>query len=504
MTEMKKILLLTLILAMLMTALATAEQSPVTFADLIADLVEAYKNPSDSALLKIDADVEALQDEVAASIAEHWKAVYLDPDYRLLIHGQDDPALLQIPNNGQDHAIVILGYELLDGEMTDELKGRCEAGAAVAKAYPASVLVCTGGATGENNPDQHTEAGLMKDYLVQTCGLDADRILTDDRALTTTENALNTFVIMQEQGIHTMTIVTSSYHQRRGQTLYNAVSAQYKKAHDYPIGIIGNYNLDIEPSLDIYRMDEVMAAFQLGTILELPEEENAALSASLSKYMPARPSRNPHDRILGLVSGRFAVTELKIGEAAAMEGDEKTCLIRAFDIEGKGRLCLLELQSAAGTTYVGVFAPTEADAPLFIYDCTLSGEDQTLLLELYDTAPSAVASDALLACREKYAALPAYEKEPSWSDALLLPASDSKKGSGIRRDMDGYLLDYSEAYLDLLQQSEACGRAAKTEANRAVAHGFLEKGGIAVDGLRDMLSEAELEKLVCGYMFCCE
>ena len=257
------------------------------------DLVEAYESPTDSSLLKIDADVESLQDEIAASIAGYWKTVYLDPDYQLLIYGKDDPIRLQIPENGRDHAIVILGYELLNGEMTDELKGRCEAGAAVAKAYPASMLVCTGGVTGENNPDQHTEAGLMKDYLVRTCGLDAGRILTDDRALTTVNNTLNSFAIMQAKGIRTMTIVTSSYHQRRGQTLYNAVGAQYKKEHSYLIGMIGNYSFETEPTTDFYRMDEVMAAFQLGIVLNLPEEETAAISASLSKYMPARPTQKP-------------------------------------------------------------------------------------------------------------------------------------------------------------------------------------------------------------------
>ena len=292
MKQMKKLLLMLLVLATLMSTPAAAEESPATFANLILDLVAAYESPSDSSLLKIDADAEALQDEVAASIVGHWKAVYLNPDYQLLLYGKDDPALLQIPENGQDHAIVILGYELLDGEMTDELKGRCEAGAAVANAYPASVIVCTGGATGENNPDQHTEAGLMKEYLVQTCGLDAARILTDDRSLTTAQNALNTFVILQAQGIHTMTIVTSSYHQRRGQVLYNAVSAQYKKAHAYPISIIGNYNFDIEPSSVSYRKDHLLTAFQLGIILNLPEEEIAAISAvlALRTYMLAMPA----------------------------------------------------------------------------------------------------------------------------------------------------------------------------------------------------------------------
>ena len=103
---MRTVLMIMLVLAMLTNTLAVGEQSPVTFAKLITDLVDAYENPSDDSLLLIDADVDALQDEVASSVADHWKAVYLDPDYQLLIHGKDDPAILTIPENGEGHAIV--------------------------------------------------------------------------------------------------------------------------------------------------------------------------------------------------------------------------------------------------------------------------------------------------------------------------------------------------------------------------------------------------------------
>ena len=104
------------------------------------------------------------------------------------------------------HAFVVLGFELADGEMTDELKARCEAAAAAAKAFPDSSLICSGGATGENNPEGHTEAGLMKDYLTEQCGIAADRILTDEYAMTTAENALNTFAILKAQGIGVFTV----------------------------------------------------------------------------------------------------------------------------------------------------------------------------------------------------------------------------------------------------------------------------------------------------------
>ncbi len=244
----------------------------VSLGTLLVDLVKAYENPAPDDLQRIDADAEALQNEVAATAAEQWKKVYLDPEYRLLLDGTDDPMQLEIPDDSA-HAFVVLGYELENGQMTDELKGRCNAAASAAKAFPNSILVCTGGATGKNNPENHTEAGLMKDYLANECGIDPERVFTDERAMTTAENALNTYVILKEQDIQTMTIITSSYHQRWGQVLYCAVGEQYNQESGYSAEIIGNYCYDVEPSVPMYEMDDRIAAWQLAMILGMPEEE---------------------------------------------------------------------------------------------------------------------------------------------------------------------------------------------------------------------------------------
>ena len=240
----------------------------VTYGHLLADLLVAYESGGDSS--RIDADVEALGDEVARSIAEHWKQVYLDPDYKLFIYGTDDPAGL--PVRGK-HAFVVLGYELKNGGMTPELMGRCDAAAAAARAFPDSILVCSGGATGSNNPHHHTEAGLMKAYLSEQCGIAPERIWTDERARTTVDNAVNTFAILREQGIETMTIVTSAYHQRWGQVLYNALAAQYLQQYGYRAEIVGNFCFEIEPSNKSFKQDARIAITQLARILNLPRSQ---------------------------------------------------------------------------------------------------------------------------------------------------------------------------------------------------------------------------------------
>ena len=57
---------------------------------------------------------------IAESIANYWEEVYLKPNYRLFLYGENDdsavPLRSVIPDR-KTHAIAVLGYELKDGGM---------------------------------------------------------------------------------------------------------------------------------------------------------------------------------------------------------------------------------------------------------------------------------------------------------------------------------------------------------------------------------------------------
>ena len=267
------------------------EENDANYGRLLTDLVTAYENPAENDLQTISADVDAIRTVdrkdgvIAKSVADHWKKVYLDPEYTLCIWqgGQEAPELKNsgIPDSPR-HAIVVLGYELKNGAMQPELEGRCEAAAAMARTFPRTILVCTGGATGENNPDKKTEAGLMKAYLTEKCGIDPGRIFIDEQAMTTQDNAVNCFEIMRAQKVKTMTIVTSSYHQRWGQAVYNALAAIYRVQKGYRVDIVGDYSYDCVPTVSLYENDARIAVFQIAGILELPKEIGAPLFPPLA------------------------------------------------------------------------------------------------------------------------------------------------------------------------------------------------------------------------------
>ena len=259
-------------------------KAPVTtdnaknFGALLMDLVRAYEVPSEQDAQTIKTDLDAIRSvsendyAVAQALTNTWEAVYLDPDSRLFLYGKDDPAELQEYGvvNSPHQAIVILGYALSDGEMQPELISRCDAAADLAEAFPEAILVCSGGATGKNNPDKHTEAGLMKEYLTENCGIDASRIHIDEKAMTTVENVRNTFDILEKQNVQTMTIVTSQYHQRRSQALYGVMAEICRLQRGYSVRSVGNYCYEIDDSSNL--PDARLAIQGMVEMLRLPKD----------------------------------------------------------------------------------------------------------------------------------------------------------------------------------------------------------------------------------------
>ena len=259
------------------------------FGTLLSALVRAYEKPAEGDAEAIDAVLAEIRAEdetdglVADIIADHWRAVYLDPDFSLYLWHAGESEASELEEAGFEdsgtHAFVVLGYKLKDGEMTNELKGRCKAAAAAARSFPSAILVCSGGATGSNNPQRHTEGGLMRDFLVKKCGIDRSRIFCDEKALSTLTNAVNTFRILEAQGIETITLVTSSYHQRWGQMIYHTLAEVNRMRGEYAPSILENFNYDTKP-VKTYEHDAQFAANQLASMLGLPSAVVRAMKKS--------------------------------------------------------------------------------------------------------------------------------------------------------------------------------------------------------------------------------
>ena len=262
---------------------AISSESCPYFQDLLLSLSAVCDSPTEEALAHIRETVEKISAVsnrdgfLAESIASNWIHLFVNPDGTYTDHlfvwdrSRPGTAALELKetplSDCSSHAFIVLGYQLSDGEMTEELMGRCEAAAAAARAFPDSILVCTGGVTGGNNPERHSEAGRMKEYLVTVCGLEPSRIFTDENAMTTIDNAVNSLAILREQRIRTFTVVTSDYHQKWGQVLCSAQAALEEIRYGCSIRPVENYSYQTHSRTDSVR-EARTAMSQLTSLLK--------------------------------------------------------------------------------------------------------------------------------------------------------------------------------------------------------------------------------------------
>ena len=85
--------------------------------------MDALEADMEEALVEKISACNADDGDIARAVAEHWKAVYLDPGYRLCIWWRREDATelaATTPDYDEKHAFVVLGYQLKDGKMRND------------------------------------------------------------------------------------------------------------------------------------------------------------------------------------------------------------------------------------------------------------------------------------------------------------------------------------------------------------------------------------------------
>ena len=129
-------------------------------------------------------------------------------------------------------AIVILGYGLApDGSMRAILRRRVMTGLIVAQFFPQSPIIVTGG----NPQSGKTEAGQMRNMLM-LLGFPADRIILEDKANSTVQNAQFSVPLAKEAGTSGIILVTSTTHQGRADGDFVDAGGNLLATVSYPDG----------------------------------------------------------------------------------------------------------------------------------------------------------------------------------------------------------------------------------------------------------------------------
>ena len=160
---------------------------------------------------KIESCLDALEAESPAEGAL-WRRIMTDWA-RLNEAGFEDHRVLpdDLPQD-DSLCVVVFGYGLdADGSIRPELEDRLYVALNAARQYPDAYVAVTGGQTSE--VASVTEGGQMAAWL-RAQGVAESRLIVEDQALSTTQNAANTYKLLTSAypQVKTLAVVTSDYH----------------------------------------------------------------------------------------------------------------------------------------------------------------------------------------------------------------------------------------------------------------------------------------------------
>lgn len=274
--------ILTVFIVFLSAGTGFAEALPVTAArtgqDVVEEMAVYYGSYGSEADPQIDALLKELAslDEAAAArwmrIMDMWRSVQTDL-----------PITLDVLPDGLPETdalcLVVLGFQLNpDGSMREELVERLRVALACAEKYPNAWIVCTGGGTAAEDPTA-TEAGRMAEWLIDS-GIAPERVIVENQSLTTAQNAIYTFDILEKYypQVTQLAIISSDYHIATGTLLFGAeaILRAEDEAHE-SIRVTSNAAWHA-PSGTLSTM------FQAGALIELSGDVETAFDIYYETY----------------------------------------------------------------------------------------------------------------------------------------------------------------------------------------------------------------------------
>lgn len=204
--------------------------------DIIQDILYSYCWNRDSSAKRTEELLKELEN-ADKDQARRWKRIldcWQKSTNDMPLHNSTLPDGL---DGSSALCLIVLGFQLNpDGSMQNELIGRLKTALESAKKYPNAYVLCTGGGTASAAPGI-TEADVMAQWLMKH-GIAEERIIVENRSLITSQNAIFSCQILQEDypEITQAAIISSDYHIPWGKVLFEA---QFL-LEDHPITVVSN------------------------------------------------------------------------------------------------------------------------------------------------------------------------------------------------------------------------------------------------------------------------
>lgn len=209
------------------------------------------------------------------------------------------------------------------------------------------------------------------------------------------------------------------------------------------------------------------------------------------------------DAILNIISERYKLTEINIGDMAKLKANGMTFTVKAFKAEGLGHISVMRAKGFFGLMKMDtlIVNPIDVDLPLYSYDRIYAMGNDTLIVELYDTLLGECDLSDLNKIKAGYADLDERDPGEHWYDSIKLCESISKKGKRIQRQrFNDLTAEHFEAYL-LASAKLVSNIEDKYKKSSFYVEGLLKNGGPSTDVFKKSLGEEKTAKLFREVLF---
>lgn len=202
----------------------------------------------------------------------------------------------------------------------------------------------------------------------------------------------------------------------------------------------------------------------------------------------------------------YKVIQRDLGEFARIDQKGMHFQIRAYEIEGAGNLCIMDMKAMLGLMKMQtvVFTPLYLDAPMYSDDVISVMGTDTLILELYNTLIGDWDESMLEEAKKQGEDLPDHDPGVHWYDGLRLKSSVFKKGKKIHRRLEEFICQYTDVYMSQLKQAAPCQEDEKRQKTAQYVEGLIANGGPAVDQFTKMLGKEKTCQFLRSIMFASE
>ena len=226
------------------------------------------------------------------------------------------------------------------------------------------------------------------------------------------------------------------------------------------------------------------------------EESVEMADWTVVQHIPG-PGHNagPAEKMISLISKAYALTERESGELSDFEANGMAFHTASYDAEGFGFVSVMTAKDPAGNPVMEtvIVNPFEKDVPMLSFDGIYMGENNTFMIELYDTTlEHGFNAESVKAAVPEQAAAEETEETYWYDDWLLF------KWAGAE---EAHVLDALIAYFGETLDMPACDPAAKKAAAAVYTENLLEHGGVATDMIKMAIGEEKTAVLLREALF---